>query len=178
MDSNKQNLQEVNITNLNREFRKIKSSKFLYEINASGTIVRNIKSKKQLKIVRTEKGYYVQHKDQLYSIASLIAECWLEDNPDEYEIDHIDRNIYNNQYTNLRYIKNKQMRMKPVKIINTLTGQSNIFESFAACSSFLSKELNINTESIRQRLKKKRSHIYHYDIIFLNAETASGHSTE
>ena len=49
-------------TNSNLEFRKIKSLKYLYEINSNGTILRNVKSKKQLKIKldmhHSDKGYY------------------------------------------------------------------------------------------------------------------------
>ena len=36
--------------NSNLEFRKIKSTGYLYEINENGTIFRNVKSKKQNKI--------------------------------------------------------------------------------------------------------------------------------
>ena len=48
--------------NSNLEFRKIKSLQFLYEVNENGTIFRNTKSKKQLKIKldmhNSNKGYY------------------------------------------------------------------------------------------------------------------------
>ena len=50
-------------TNSNLEFRKIKSLKYLYEVNENGTIFRNVKSKKQLKIKldyhHSANGYYV-----------------------------------------------------------------------------------------------------------------------
>ena len=36
---------------INREFRKIKSLQFLYEVNDDGTILRNVKSKKHIKII-------------------------------------------------------------------------------------------------------------------------------
>lgn len=98
-------------------FRKIKSLKFLYEINEDGTIVRNIKSKKQLKIKldkhHSKEGYYRVwfHRDgktQGIMIHSLVAECWLGDKPDNCEIDHIDRNPHNNHYSNLRYVTHSQ----------------------------------------------------------------------
>ena len=38
------------MNNSNLEFRKIKSLKFLYEINENGTILRNVKSKKHIKM--------------------------------------------------------------------------------------------------------------------------------
>ena len=206
MISKASTLHDVNITNSNREFRKIKSSKFLYEINSNGTIIRNVKSKKQLKIVldfhHSQKGYYyVWYQEKRHSIASLVAECWLGIKPEGYEIDYIDRNPHNNDYINLRYVmKSEQMknrkymniskngknnleqaliyRRKPVQIINILTHEVKYFISQLACAKYLAQQFNTNIESIRQRLKKKRSHIKGYDIIYLNAETANNHSTE
>lgn len=206
MNSNNKKLQDVMVTNSNREFRKIKSSKFLYEINSNGTIVRNVKSKKQLKIVldyhHSQLGYYyVWYLSKRHSIASLVAECWLGDRPCNYEIDHIDRNPHNNDYSNLRYVtKNEQMknrnhsniikqgiknfelarklRMKPVTIINNNTKENYYFESYAACSRYLSQQLKVSIENIRQKLKKRRKCIYNFDIIYRNAETGSSCSTE
>lgn len=111
--------------NSNLEFRKIKSLKFLYEINENGTIFRNVKSKKQNKIKldyhHSSKGYYVtfvhvggRSKDSKtirVMIHKVIAECWLGDCPSGMEVDHIDRNPHNNHYTNLRYVsKSEQMK--------------------------------------------------------------------
>lgn len=111
--------------NSNLEFRKIKSLKYLYEVNENGTIFRNIKSKKQLKIKldmhHSKDGYYAtfvhiggRSKDSYIKrimIHSVVAECWLGDRPDGCEIDHIDRNTHNNDYRNLRYVtKSEQMK--------------------------------------------------------------------
>ena len=112
------------MNNSNLEFRKIKSLKFLYEINENGTILRNIKSKKQLKIKldfhHSEKGYYVsmihnhsigEGKTKRVMIHRIVAECWLGDCPCGYEVDHIDRNSHNNNFRNLRYVsKSEQMK--------------------------------------------------------------------
>lgn len=108
----------------NLEFRKIPSLKFLYEVNENGTIFRNVKSKKQLKIKldthHSEKGYYVAFvRIKINGISTIkrvmihvaVAECWLGKKPDGYEIDHIDRNSHNNNYRNLRYVtKSEQMK--------------------------------------------------------------------
>lgn len=111
--------------NSDLEFRKIKSLKFLYEVNENGTIFRNVKSKKQLKIKldyhHSQAGYYVtfvhlggRTKDAKIirvMIHRVVAECWLGDCPQGMEVDHIDRNSHNNDYRNLRYVtKSEQMK--------------------------------------------------------------------
>ena len=204
----------MNKTNSNLEFRKIKSLKYLYEINENGTIFRNVKSKKQSKIKldkhHSKKGYYVTfvhlggRKNSIIRrimIHSVVAECWLGDKPDGYEIDHIDRNTYNNDYRNLRYVtKSEQMknrdhtnisitglknleearrkRMKPVEIIDKRNSEKIKFESYSSCARFLSNKYNKSFDSIRDRLKRKRSFIFDYDIIYLNAETIHDGSKE
>lgn len=197
----------------NREFRKIKSLNFLYEINSNGTIIRNIKSKKQLKIKldkhHSKAGYYVTFvhmssrqkdaKNIRVMIHRIVAECWLGECPTGFEVDHIDRNTHNNDYRNLRYVnKTEQMknrdhsqipakgkqplketreyRMKPVRIYNDK--EDYTFESYAACARFLESYYNEPCEHFRDRLKRHRSHIRDFDIIFLNAETIHGRSTE
>ena len=199
--------------NSNLEFRKIKSLKYLYEINSNGTIFRNVKSKKQLKIKldyhHSKNGYYVtfvhiggrseNSKIIRVMIHRVVAECWLGDIPDGMEVDHIDRNTHNNDYRNLRYVtKSEQMknrdhsnisatgaknlevarkeRMKPVIIDNK--EEKKYFESFSECSRYLSEKLNKTFEHIRHKLKSHRKNIYGYDIIYLNAETRHGSSTE
>lgn len=106
--------------NSNLEFRKIKSLNYLYEVNENGTIFRNVKSKKQLKIKldyhHSKRGYYttfVHMKDKIkrVPIHKAVAECWLGPIPEGLEVDHRDRNSHNNDYRNLRYVtKSEQMK--------------------------------------------------------------------
>lgn len=204
----------MNKNNSNLEFRKIKSLKYLYEINENGTIFRNVKSKKQSKIKldnhHSKTGYYVTfvhlggRKNSVIKrvmIHNAVAECWLGDRPDGYEVDHRDRNPHNNDYRNLRYVtrseqmknrdhsniskkgsenldKARKERMKPVVLINKETKESLLFESYASCARFLSENYGKGFDAMRDRLKRKRSFIFDYDVIYLNAETGHGDSTE
>lgn len=195
--------------NANLEFRKIKSLQFLYEVNANGTIFRNVKSKKQLKIKldfhHSQKGYYctfvnIKGKCIRVMIHSVVAECWLGDRPEGFEIDHIDRNPHNNHYTNLRYVTHsEQMKNRvlgnhvikeatnncmnwiksikhPVRIVGR--GEDITFKSFTECWKYLGSIYNVSGESFKHRLTERRKHIKDYDIYYLNAETGHGNSTE
>lgn len=191
----------MNNSNLEIEFRKIKSLNFLYEVNSNGTIFRNVKSKKQLKIKldmhHSKVGYYMTfvhlggRKNSVVKrvmIHSVVAECWLGDKPEGMEIDHIDRNPHNNDYRNLRYVtKSEQMknrdhsniskmgarnfeiarqkRMKQVKLVSE--NEEVVFESYSACARFISEKYNKKFDAMRDRLRKHRSRIFDYDVIYL-----------
>ena len=70
------------------------------------------------------------------------------------------------------------VRRQSIKLININTQVIYLFISKLHAAKFLANQLNSTIESMRQRLKKKRSHIKGFDIIYLNAETANNHSTE
>ena len=201
------------MNNSNLEFRKIKSLKFLYEVNENGTIFRNVKSKKQLKIKldyhHSEAGYYVtfvhlggRSKDSKIvrcMIHRIVAECWLGDCPEGMQVDHIDRNSHNNDWRNLRYVTiSEQMKNRDHSNISA-TGSENLakaraeravgvvaignnerheFKSKADCARWLGELYGIDPEKIRWRLKLYRKHVYDFDLIYLNAETGHGSSTE
>lgn len=184
---------DSSVTNANLEqgktFRKIKSLSYLYEIDQTGRIVRNVKSKKQLRQHLNNQGYYlvtvcIKGHPRHVTVHSLVAECWLGEKPDGYEIDHIDKDKINNCYTNLRYVthsENNLNRNMPWKrSVEISDGKNNFFfETMGQCAYFIAEKYNKTYKSIRFKLSKRRHHIFDYDIKYLPcAETASNHSTE
>lgn len=187
---------------INREFRKIPSLKFMYEVSEDGRIFRNVKSKKQNKIKvdyhHSKAGYcatFVNIKGvtKRVMIAHVVAECWLGEKPEGYEVDHIDRNSQNNHYSNLRYVtKSEQMKnrdhsgisergkknlaayrqkiMQPVTLIKN--GIKKVFESTTAAARYIATEFDKKVENIRGKFRQRRSYIYGYDVIYRNVETA------
>lgn len=97
-----------------KEFRKIPSLDFKYEINGDGSILQNVKSKRRIKIWkdnhRSKTEYWkcqINHGHnniRKHFIHNLVAECWLGQKPEGYMTDHIDQNSLNNDYHNLRYV--------------------------------------------------------------------------
>lgn len=105
--------------NSNLEFRKIPSLQFLYEVNSNGTIIRNVKSKRHLKIFKKSHNSKTEYWCTQVNIKKhirkvflhrVVAECWHGERPEGMQVDHIDRNSLNNDYRNLRYVtKSEQM---------------------------------------------------------------------
>lgn len=191
--------------NSNLEFRKVKSLYFLYEVSEDGRFLRNIKSKKYIRIRldmhNSKSGYYacfvcIKGKVKRVMMHKIVAECWLGEKPEGFEIDHIDRNTHNNHYTNLRYVTHsEQMKNRVIsdRIIEQATkncliwvakiskpveiskGEVKIkFPSMTKASEYISEKTGKNSGTIRDRMKKRRKNIFGYDITYLNAET--GHA--
>lgn len=107
-------------SNLELEYRKIPSLQFLYEVNGNGTVIRNVKSKRHLKLFRTchnsRTEYWctqvnIKRHIRKVFVHRVVAECWLGKRPDGMQVDHIDRNSLNNDWHNLRYVSKSQQML-------------------------------------------------------------------
>lgn len=149
-----------------KEFRKIKSLKFLYEVNEYG-IVRNVKSKK---IVRgyIEKNGYVSMRFENKCLGGvvrttahrLVAEAFIP-NPDNLsEVNHIDSNRANNHVSNLEwvshsenmkhaYVHNRmpQLHTNHIKARKQITNGTEIFESISSAGEWLAQNKKVKDKA-------------------------------
>lgn len=127
----------------NLEFRKVKSLQFLYEVSEDGRFLRNAKSKKYLRIFKLDNcaAAYVDIKGEKKRV-------FLDD------------------------IVSECFDKAPVsKVILEHNGKRMEFDALSEAACYIAGKEKKNVNSIRSRMKKRRSHILGYDITYLNAET-------
>lgn len=166
-------------TNHEAKFRVIPSTKFLYEITGDGRILRNVKSKKQVRMHFDKDGYVCANlniggKRKIRKVHQLVAECWLGKCPEGKEVDHIDRNRANNHYGNLRYITHKENCAKPdtdnmrranqERLGNRVYVNEIKFVSFTEAAKYISEQCGTPMNTIRHYLKKRRHYIHGFKI--------------
>ena len=166
-----------------RTYRKLKSLKFLYEISQDGKHIRNSKSKRHVHCFIGENGYYqtnvkIDDELRLVSIDTLVAEAWIGNKPDGYELVHVNGNNLDNHYTNLQYLKiseldKRESLSKPIKLIQKDT--TITFPSIRQAAQYLATVYNKRYKTIRSKFSNKRHRIYDYDVIYLQCvETGHG----
>ena len=153
------NRQRKEVKNMS-EFRKIKSLKFLYEVNRFG-VVRNVKSKKIVKGY-VEKNGYVRIKFEnkclggivRTTIHRLVAEAFIPNPNNLPEVNHIDRNRANNCVENLEWcthsenmkhsynlgINQEPLRNHSKETRRKVTNGTNEFESISKAAEWLVEE--------------------------------------
>ena len=182
--------------NANLEFRKIPSLQFLYEVNSNGTIIRNVKSKRDLKLFKKSHNSNTQYWCTQVNIKKhirkvfvhrVVAECWHGPRPEGMQVDHIDRNSLNNEWNNLRYVtKSEQMLNRDYGCfvdkllanlavgngghVNPVTlvgnGKRLYFPTARRAAKYLAAEYGRNEKTFNDRFYLRRSHIFDYDVIY------------
>lgn len=96
------------------EYRKLKSLKFLYEINEDG-VIRNVKSKKVVKGYVEKNGYVrVRFENKCLdgvvrtTVHQLLAEAFIPNPENKSEVNHIDSNRANNTLSNLEWVTHSE----------------------------------------------------------------------
>ena len=181
---------------LNLGFRKIPSLQFLYEVNSNGTIIRNVKSKRHLKLFKKSHNSNTQYWCTQVNIKKhirkvfvhrVVAECWHGPRPEGMQVDHIDRDSLNNDWHNLRYVtKSEQMLNRDYGCfvdkllanlavgngghVNPVTlvgnGKRIYFPTARRAAKYLAAEYGRPEKSFNDRFHLKRSHIFDYDVIY------------
>ena len=151
-----------------KEYRKLKSLKFLYEINAEGTI-RNVKSKKIVHGYVEKNGYVrVSFENKCLggvvrtTVHRLVAEAFIP-NPDNLpEVNHIDSNRANNHVSNLEWVTHSDnmkhayakgttrepLRKHSIETRKKVTNNETCFESISKAAEWLVESCGIkNKES-------------------------------
>lgn len=147
------------------EFRKLKSLKFLYEVNESG-VVRNVKSKK---VVRgyVEKNGYVRVKFEnkclggivRTTVHRLVAEAFLPNPNNLPEVNHKDSNRANNHVDNLEWVTHSEnmkhsyrkginrepLRKHSIQTRKKVSNKETCFESITEAAEWLVEKGLIKT---------------------------------
>lgn len=142
------------------EFRKIKSLKFLYEINKNG-VIRNVKSKKIIKGYIEKNGYVrVRFENKCLNgvvrttVHRLVAEAFIPNPNNLPEVNHIDRDRANNHVNNLEWVTHSDNMKHSYKLgINCeplrkysqenrkkVTNGKNVFGSISEAADWLFKK--------------------------------------
>lgn len=152
------------------KYRKLKSLKFLYEIDSTGEL-RNVKSKKVVKGYVEKNGYVrVRIENKCLggvvrtTIHRLVAEAFIPNPENKPEVNHIDSNRSNNDVSNLEWVtRSENMRHSYNKGINTkplkdyresekvaVTNGREVFDSISAAAQWLVD--NAKTKSKRSAI--------------------------
>ena len=174
----------------NMQFRKLKSLKFLYEINEMG-ILRNVKSKKIIKGY-TERNGYVRVKIENKCLGGiirttlhrLVAEAFLPNPHNLPEVNHInsvrnDNRVENLEWCthseNMKHSYNKGLTMPPnqsKKIL--LIDKNKVFDSLTALASYYyksgnGKSIQSNISYISSALRGKSPSVFGNKVKYYNS---------
>ena len=162
------------------KYRKLKSLKFLYEIDSTGEL-RNVKSKKVVKGYVEKNGYVrVRIENKCLggvvrtTIHRLVAEAFIPNPENKPEVNHIDSNRSNNDVSNLEWVTSSE---NTIHAINNgrLAAWGNASKPIIATELSTGKTIHYNTISQAERALNTR-HIT--DVLKGKRNSAKGYTFE
>ena len=178
-----------------REFRKIPSLGYEYEVSADGEVIRRVDCKRELTQSPFGKskiylGFCASVNGVRHTgyVAQAVAEAWLGAKADEnLQVDHIDRNPRNNHYTNLRYVTRSEQQKnrdyskiaefgrKSLSKINERrkkpvallkNGERQNFDSWLAAAKYLSGLTGKNCNTLVSKFYNRKPNVAGYIVIY------------
>lgn len=172
------------------QFRKLKSLKFLYEINEMG-VLRNVKSKKIIKGY-IEKNGYVRVKIEnkclgnviRTTIHRLVAEAFLPNPNNLPEVNHINSVRHDNRVTNLEWCTHSENMKHSYKKGFTippkyskkvlLIDENKVFDSLTALANYYynkgkGKSIQSNITYISSVLRGERPFVFGNKVKYYNS---------
>ena len=150
-------------------FRKPMSLLGLYEINGTGRVIRNVKSKKVIRQIKSSTtGYWMFHckikgVQHAVPVHSLVAECWLGERPEGWDVDHIDGDRDNNLYTNLRYVSHQDnCNNHPngcTRLMTPVKWNGVRYQSLRDAARNISEITDVPLDTVRGYLRQRRRYI-------------------
>jgi len=98
MEEFKNCIYDYEISNFGNVRRKLKNGEFK---EVKGSVLNGGKGYKYFQVVRDQKRIN-------YLFHVMVAKCFIGERPEGLDVDHIDRNTFNNNVLNLRYITHKE----------------------------------------------------------------------
>ena len=168
------------------KFRKLKSLKFLYEINENG-VLRNCKSKKIINGYQEKNGYIrVKIENKCLGIVRttvhrLVAEAFIPNTDNKEEVNHINSIRNDNRISNLEWVTHSEnmkhsykkglttppLNAKRIKVIE----DDKIYNSVTEYATFLfekgkGKNIESNISYISSVLRGNRKTVYGKKVIY------------
>jgi len=189
------------------KFRKCSELLFLYEISSTG-ILRNVKSKRILLGTKDDSGYITftfpintfpaigkyYGCNKKFRCHQLVMFSWGDEQPAPgMIIDHVDRNIYNNDIGNLRWVTKKEnfhnseyyeskryldvlspyiynpkrVEVDGIKFPSHRSASKYMADELHQSDKFKDKLIEKLIKSIQDRLYRRRKHIHGFEIKYL-----------
>ena len=152
-------------------------------VSDDGKIIFNRRTGIIRKLDKNDSGYVTVTIDdkslgilrKRFYVAHLVANAWLGQKPEGYQVDHIDRDKTNNHYKNLRYVtprtncRNAKRRGR-IAVSLIKGGKVWDFDSMKAAATFIERETG--ETRAHPKLVAGAEYVYDYKIVYADKRTA------